>query len=197
MTSAQLEEEEASVKGISKKPKKKGKDDFDLLNAALAAAPKSKAQKQADEKKRAEEERRKQEAENRERNEARRRAQEEERRAAAARGIVIDHGDELMSVSNTNRQDADVLDATGIEAGISVLTTGDELLPDSHPEKRQKALHNAYVEKMLPVMKKEYPGLKLSQYKERIFESWKTSPENPRYVAAMQAANTKAAVGSG
>jgi hypothetical protein len=195
MTSAQLEEEEASVKGITKKPKKKGKDDFDLLNAALAAAPKTKTQKAAEEKKRAEEERRKQEAENRERNEARRRAQEEERRAAAARGIVIDHGDELMSVTNTNRQDADVLDATGIEAGISVLSAGDEL-PDSHPEKRQKALHSAYVEKMLPVMKKEYPGLKLSQYKERIFEQWKTSPENPRYVAAIQAANTKAAVGS-
>jgi hypothetical protein len=190
-----LEEEEASVKSISKKPKKKGKDDFDLLNAALAAAPKTKAQKAAEEKKRAEEQRRKQEAENREKKEERRRAQEEERRLAAARGIVLDHGDDLMSLENTNRKDPDVLDATGIEAGISVLSTGDEQ-PDNHPEKRQKALHNAYIEKMLPIMKKEHPGLKLSQYKERIFEMWKTSPENPRYVASMQAASMRAAEGS-
>jgi hypothetical protein len=28
-------------------------------------------------------------------------------------------------------------------------------------------------------MKEELPGLKLSQYKERIFEQWKRSPENP------------------
>lgn len=166
------------------------------MNAALASAPKTKAQKAAEEKKKAEEERRKKEAENREKNEERRRAQEEERRRAAARGIVLDHGDDLMSIENTNRKDPDVLDVTGIEAGISVLSTGDEL-PDNHPEKRQKALHNAYVEKMLPVMKKEYPGLKLSQYKERIFEMWKTSPENPRYVAAIQAANARAADESG
>jgi hypothetical protein len=28
-------------------------------------------------------------------------------------------------------------------------------------------------------MKEEQPGLKLSQYKERIFDMWQTSPENP------------------
>jgi hypothetical protein len=29
----------------------------------------------------------------------------------------------------------------------------------------------AYEEAMLPVMKQEYPGLKLSQYKQRIFDA--------------------------
>jgi len=33
---------------------------------------------------------------------------------------------------------------------------------------------------MLPILKEELPGLKLSQYKERIFDLWKTAPENPR-----------------
>ena len=40
-----------------KKTKKKGKDDFDLLNAALATAPKSKAQKESEQKKKEQEER--------------------------------------------------------------------------------------------------------------------------------------------
>ena len=29
-------------------------------------------------------------------------------------------------------------------------------------------------------MKSDHPGLKLSQYKERIFELWKLAPENPK-----------------
>lgn len=29
-------------------------------------------------------------------------------------------------------------------------------------------------------MKEEVPGLKLSQYKDRIFEMWKKAPENPK-----------------
>lgn len=42
-----------------------------------------------------------------------------------------------------------------------------------------QALYNAYYEAQLPIMKEELPGLKLSQYKDRIFEMWKKSPENP------------------
>jgi hypothetical protein len=42
-----------------------------------------------------------------------------------------------------------------------------------------QALYNAYYERQLPIMKEDLPGLKLSQYKDRIFEAWKKSPENP------------------
>ena len=47
---AALAADEASTSGIKKiaKTKKKGKDDFDLLNQALKAAPKTKAQKEAE-----------------------------------------------------------------------------------------------------------------------------------------------------
>ena len=31
----------------------------------------------------------------------------------------------------------------------------------------------------MPQVKEDYPGLKLSQYKEKIFQLWKKSPENP------------------
>jgi hypothetical protein len=46
--------------------------------------------------------------------------------------------------------------------------------------KSQRALHLAFEEKMLPIVKDEYPGLRLSQYKEKIFTLWKKSPENPQ-----------------
>ena len=42
-----------------------------------------------------------------------------------------------------------------------------------------QALYNAYYERELVTMKEDLPGLKLSQYKDRIFENWKKSPENP------------------
>lgn len=44
---------------------------------------------------------------------------------------------------------------------------------DQHPEKRRKALFEAYTERELVTMREEQPGLKLSQMKERIFEMWK------------------------
>jgi hypothetical protein len=45
------------------------------------------------------------------------------------------------------------------------------------------ACAQAYEERMLPVLKEDLPGLKLSQYKERIFEMWKKAPENPMNAA--------------
>ncbi|CAE7483002.1 ccdc124 [Symbiodinium microadriaticum] len=184
-----LKEDEATHPStVGKKPKKKGKDDFDLLNAALAAAPKTKAQKQQELKKKQDEQRRQQEEEARARNEERRQKEEEERRKAAARGIALNHGDELMR-ENTNRQESSFEDVSGVEAAIDLMSTGEDI--DAHPERRQKALHNAYFEKMLPIVKHEQPGLKLSQYKERIFEMWKVSPENPRYQQAVAAKSAK------
>lgn len=174
-------EESAAPKGNVSKPKKKGKDSLDILNAALAAAPKTKAQKAAEAKKAAEEKaaeaRRKQEEENRIAREEKRKAEEDMRRKAAARGIVVDHSDSYM-VENTNRRESDFVEASGLEAAIDALSTGPAAV-DNHPERRQKAMYNAYFDAMLPTMKEEYPGLKLSQYKERIFELWKKAPENP------------------
>eukprot|EP01041_Mallomonas_annulata_P001011 gene1011-1985_t len=177
---ALLAEEEASISTSGKKPtklKKKGKDDFDLLNAALAEIPKTKAQKEAEQKKKLDEERKKKEAEDAAKREEKKAADELVRKNAAARGIVLDHGDEMMMIENTNRREIEYEEASGLDAAIDLLSVKDD--NDQHPEKRQKALYNAYYERMLPIMKVDYPGLKLSQYKERIFDSWKSSPENP------------------
>ena len=37
----------------------------------------------------------------------------------------------------------------------------------------------AFEEREMPGIKADYPGLKLSQYKEKIFNMWLKSPENP------------------
>jgi len=71
------------------------------------------------------------------------------------------------------------LDASGMESALNSLSLTSNDVKDIHPEKRMKALHKAFEERMMPKVKEEYPGLRLSQYKEKIFELWKKSPENP------------------
>lgn len=68
------------------------------------------------------------------------------------------------------------VDATGLDAALNAMSISKN---DEHPEKRMKALHKAFEERMMPEMKEDYPGLKRSQYLEKIFALWKKSPENP------------------
>ena len=77
-----------------------------------------------------------------------------------------------------NRNATTDIDAQSVEAALSALSVDDAPV-DKHPEKRRRALHQAFEERELPQMRQDYPGLKLSQYKEKIFEMWKKSPENP------------------
>jgi hypothetical protein len=50
---------------------------------------------------------------------------------------------------------------------------------DRHPERRMKALHAAFEERRLPILKMENPSLRMSQLRNMIFEEWKKSSENP------------------
>lgn len=159
-----------------------------MLDAALKAAPKTKAQKEAEEKKKADEAaRKKAELEAAERKAARLKAEEELRQRALKKGVVFDHTDDLfVPINNHLEEDEDgeggtyEESGTGLDAALGVLDLGGKGGPDEHPERRMKALFNAFSERMLPQLKEEMPGLKLSQYKERIFDAWKTSPENPK-----------------
>lgn len=67
--------------------------------------------------------------------------------------------------------------ASGIEEAIGSLSVAGEA--DRHPEKRMKALYTAYEEEWMARLKSEYPDLKRSQLKERIFKQWQKAPENP------------------
>lgn len=184
----------SAVVRVGKPQKKKGKDDFDFLNAALAAQPKTKAQKEAEKRKEEEAARRRKEEEAAEAREAKRRvscccsllsllcspvqAEEDYIKKMAAKGVVVNHMDDYFVPLDNHLDEDDFEQGTGLDAAIDVLAIAGK--GDEHPERRQKALYNAYYEAMLPSMKTDLPGLKLSQYKERIFDLWARAPENPK-----------------
>lgn len=103
----------------------------------------------------------------------------------AAKGIVMNQDDLFIPINNRLDDDSDdgeFDDVSGIEGAIDALNVdGSTATIDEHPERRQKALYYAYYQSQLVIMKEEHPNLKLSQYKERIFEMWQKSPENPLY----------------
>lgn len=49
--------------------------------------------------------------------------------------------------------------------------------------RRMKAAWKAYEERELPLLKQAKPGLKLSQYRDQLWNQWQKSPENPMNAA--------------
>jgi len=161
------------VTGVKSK-RKKGKNDFSLLEDTLVgdAEKKIRATKKAERLRKEREERL--------------RLEKEKQKATE-----LIKRDPLLRITDAmlegNIQDGTVMSApmgdgrgsSGIDAALGSLfmvKQGD----DRNPEKRMKALHKAFEEQIMPEMKSDYPGLRMSQYKERIFALWKKSPENPR-----------------
>mmetsp|Transcript_2784 Transcript_2784/g.4091 ORF Transcript_2784/g.4091 Transcript_2784/m.4091 type:complete len:254 (-) Transcript_2784:151-912(-) len=84
--------------------------------------------------------------------------------------------DDLME--NMNRIQGTHEVASGIDSILKDMSVSGES-KDRHPEKRMKAAYKSFEQKMMPEVREEFPGLKRSQYKEKIFDMWKKSPENP------------------
>ena len=149
----------------------------------MASAPKSKLQKEQEAKKKKEEERKKAEEEAQRLKAARLEEEEKYKAEQRAKGINVDHADSLFVKIENRLPDPDDPDdtneftATGLDAAVDLLSVEEHA--DLHPERRRKAAYNSYFETQLGIMKIDYPNLKLSQYKERIFEKWQSSPENP------------------
>mmetsp|Transcript_4373 Transcript_4373/g.6034 ORF Transcript_4373/g.6034 Transcript_4373/m.6034 type:complete len:264 (-) Transcript_4373:247-1038(-) len=173
------EEENASMKSQAKKVKVKKKDIPPWEAALQDVSKKSKAEKarEARQKKLEQERKQKEEAAA---------AEEERRRRAEKRGedeekleswMAYDDGLEGIS-PNMNRMQSEHEAVSGLDAILNDMSLDNDP-NDKHPERRRKAMFKAYYERMLPEMKEDFPGLKLSQYKQRIFEMWKKSPENP------------------
>ena len=179
---AEAEEEAAmsSIKtGKTKKVKKK-EDLGALLAEGLAKQPKTKAQKEAEKKKKAKEAARKKQAED----EAAARAKKPDELAPAPLVPNLNH-QSFWDEDGGERGNGDVVNATGIEAAMDALTMASSTgaaagaAGDAHPEKRAKAAYLAFEEANLPLIREELPGLKLSQYKNKLFERWKKHPDNP------------------
>jgi membrane protein involved in colicin uptake len=170
------EEEEALGPGgkakktptLSKSKGKKKKNDMSLLEDALVsgAEKKQKAKKKAEqakaEKLKAEEAKKKKEAE-----------KPMDTLLANTDDMLRGTEDDLVGRAANKALDEEnggsgidgALGAMGINGGGLVLSA--------------KAQFKAYEERTMIEMKEDYPGLKLSQYKEKIFQKWKKSPENP------------------
>ena len=172
-----------TVTGMKKKQqkKKKGGNDFSLLEESLvsAAEKKSKAAKRS--------ERLKKEAEERKNRELALKKSQDQAKVdpllANTNAMIGVTNNESLDDVGSGRQ-ANILrgqanEASGIEGAIKALSVNGKGEEDQHPEKRMKAQHKAFEERMMPQMKEDYPGLKMSQYKDKIFQLWKKSPENP------------------
>ncbi|KAG6614538.1 uncharacterized protein IUM83_03910 [Phytophthora cinnamomi] len=101
----------------------------------------------------------------------------EEARAAAKPGRKAIKFDTSFSANRNRSQDEDG-EARSLDAALDLLSVGDKEL-EKHPERRAKAAYKAYEEVMMPQLKEDYPGLKLSQYKQKLSEMWRKSPDNP------------------
>ncbi|KAK1923244.1 hypothetical protein DB88DRAFT_341722 [Papiliotrema laurentii] len=82
------------------------------------------------------------------------------------------------------------LTATGIEEMLEVMdlinekTTKEAVgakagLIERHPERRFKAAFEAYLEREMPRIKDDHPGLRQNQYRDKLFKEFEKSPENP------------------
>ncbi|EGZ06260.1 hypothetical protein PHYSODRAFT_531593 [Phytophthora sojae] len=92
----------------------------------------------------------------------------EEARAAAKPGRKAIKFDNNFTANRNRNQDEDG-EARSLDAALDLLSVGDEEL-EKHPERRAKAAYKAFEEVMMPQVKEDYPGLKLSQYKQKLSE---------------------------
>jgi hypothetical protein len=107
-----------------------------------------------------------------------RQAMLEERQREITKTTTAEQYEQQVDVQINNRE-AVVLDAHSLDDAVKQMSLSKDQ-EDRHPEKRAKAAFATYFERELPIMKEKKPGLKLQQYKSRIFEQWQRSPENPR-----------------
>lgn len=170
--------------GAAAKQSKKNvkKDDLSLLEDALVSA----ADKRARQKKLELEARKRQDEE------ALRRKEEQAAAIAASQDPLLANTEQMLGgalddneldvgrQANVSRMAAD--GASGINAALDTLSLTGSSAPlgaNGQPLKSAKALYNDFEARMLPVVKDEHPGLRLTQYKEKIWNLWKKSPDNP------------------
>tara|TARA_B100000963_G_scaffold346328_1_gene351420 strand:- start:76 stop:768 length:693 start_codon:yes stop_codon:yes gene_type:complete len=150
-----------------KKTKKKKGDDLDMLNEALKNAPKTKAQKDF-EKKQQDKEKEKEKME--ERIQKQKEEQEKlelEKQKNIQKGMVYEHENIMDNViHNTLEDDEETI--TGLDNILKSFS------------KEESISFNKFYQQQLPILKNEYPTLRLTQYKQRIYILWKKSPLNKR-----------------
>ena len=87
-------------------------------------------------------------------------------------------GNEYMGALMENDNKKEGIDASGIDDAISALSMGEG--SGAGKKVNMKAAFKEFEEREIARLKEENPGLKLSQLKERAFQAWQKSPENPQ-----------------
>lgn len=108
--------------------------------------------------------------------------EEEEAKSAKKPGKNDIQFDQPNFRENRNRDLDTDIEARSIESALSALNVGDKDL-EKHPERRAKAAYKAFEEVTMPELKQDYPGLKLSQYKQKLSEMVRSSCRFPRRLA--------------
>tara|TARA_B100000035_G_C21013316_1_gene560672 strand:- start:70 stop:768 length:699 start_codon:yes stop_codon:yes gene_type:complete len=165
-----LEHENETLSNIGKRPKTRRtkNDDFSLLNEALKNAPKTRSQKEAELKQKQREQEKfiqlKREKEKEERLERERK----ENYLLEKKGIVKDSS-LMLEINNNDIYEEKSVYMTGIDSAL-------DFFDENH---HTKLSFDDFFKEKLPIIKEQIPGLRLSQYKDKILKLWKNSIENP------------------
>ena len=100
-------------------------------------------------------------------------------------GNMIDHdttnnnNSDIGREANKARMDLD----SGIDAALGTLNVQNNAVMSATGAGGggvvTRVTYSDFEQRMLPIVKADHPGLRLSQYKEKVFQLWKKSPENP------------------
>lgn len=96
--------------------------------------------------------------------------------------IDMSGGNDYMGALRENDNKSSEVDASGIDSAIAALAVDTEVAGKGRVN--MKAAYKAFEEAEMARLKDDQPGLKLSQYKERCWQAWQKSPENPMNAAA-------------
>jgi len=91
----------------------------------------------------------------------------------------VDRSAEVESYAATGIDNAlDLLEV--VTAKMDKASVGQQAATiERHPERRFKAAFEAYLERELPNIKNEQPGLRSQQYRDLLYKQFQKSPENP------------------
>ena len=156
---------ENSTTKVKRSKKKKG-DDLDLLNQALKNAPKSKYQQEIEKKQKEREYQKQQEELLKIKRKQQEEQQENERQENIKKGLSYSHNDIMdVQINNTLNDDEECL--TGIDNILNSFSGSEEVMT-----------YDEFYKQKLEALKLAFPGLRLSQYKDKIFQLWKKSSYN-------------------
>ena len=166
-------EEQEYLRNKERPTSRKGKREINALEQELKNRPLTKIESQQREKdaRKFEELRR---INAREENNRLKKEEEKKKEEELKKKNIVKAPNLFIEINNDNVfEEKSVYDASNIEDAINIF---DDDLPDP------KVLYKDFYERNLPIVKSELPGLRLSQYQDKIQKMWKISYENPKNV---------------